>query len=255
MYHLLSLLTRPTTLLFLVLAAAIAVLWWKRLESPRRLRWVTIPFVLLALLSTPAAGFLALGTLEWSYPPHEDIPAETQALVVLAGYVRPQDAVRLRAELGSDTLYRCLHAAALHRRANDLPILVSGGLPDGVPPGPPFAEAMRTFLVELGVPTERIWVEDRSRTTHENAEESARLLRERGIERIVLVTDAEHMRRSAGCFRKQGLDVTPSPCNHAATQFHGQLRDFLPGADGAGRVERAAHEWLGTLYYWLRGRL
>ena len=255
MYHLLTLLARPGSLLFLVVALALANLWRKRQESRRRLAWVTVPFVLLAVLSTPAVGFLALGTLEWAYPPHEEVPEDAQAIVVLAGYVRPQDAVRPRAELGADTLYRCLHAVALHRRAKELPILVSGGLPDGVPPGPAFAEAMRDFLVEMGVPASQVWVEDRSRTTAENAEESARLLRDRGVERVVLVTDAEHMRRSAGCFRKQGLDVTPSPCNHAATEFHWQLRDVVPGADGAARTERAAHEWVGIVYYWLRGRL
>ena len=30
-------------------------------------------------------------------------------------------------ELGTDTLYRCLHAAKLHQKAKSLPVLVSGG--------------------------------------------------------------------------------------------------------------------------------
>ncbi len=114
---------------------------------------------------------------------------------------------------------------------------------------------MRDFLVELGVPPSHIWMEGRARTTHENAVESAQMLAARDVQRIVLVTDAEHMLRSVGCFRKQGLEVVPRACNHGATEFHWQVRDFLPSAEGLARVESVAHEWVGTLYYWLRGRL
>lgn len=255
MYHILMLITRPSTLLFLVLGVAIFQLWRRRYEFPFRVYWIVVPFVVLVIVSMPAFGHLLLGTLEWPYPPSFAVPDDAQAIVVLSGYVRPQDATRLRAELGADTLYRCLHAVQLHRRARHLPILVSGGVPDGVPSGPPFAEAMRDFLVELGVPPSRIRMEDRARTTHENAVESARLLAEGDVKRIVLVTDAEHMFRSVGCFRKQGLEVVPRACNHGATEFHWQVRDFLPSADGLARVESVGHEWIGTLYYWLRGRL
>jgi uncharacterized SAM-binding protein YcdF (DUF218 family) len=255
MYHFLSLVTQPFFILFLLLGLVIARFWWKRELTRGRLVWLTVLFLLLLALSTPAAGFLALGTLEWPYPPRAEIPDDVQAIVVLAGYVRPKDDVRPQPELASDTLYRCLHALTLRRRLPELPILVSGGLPESVPKGPPYAETMRDFLVEWGVPSSKVWLEDESRTTYENAIESCRILRERGIERIVLVTDAEHMLRAERCFHKQGIDVAPSACNHTATQFHGQLRDFLPSGDGAFRVERAAHEWLGTFYYWLRGRL
>src|SRR5262249_4883172 len=154
----------------------------------------------------------ALGSLEWPYPPSSEIPDEAEAIVVLSGYVRPPDATRTRAELGADTLYRCLHAVTLHHKRRDCPIVVCGGNPDGTSPGPPYAHAMRDFLRDQGVAELQILVEDHSRTTYENAVKAAELLRERGLRHIVLVTDAEHMFRSAGCFRKQGLEVTPAPC-------------------------------------------
>lgn len=255
MYQFFSLLTRPSCFLFLLLGAALAALWWRRQEKRRRLVWATAFYVLLAVLATPAAGHLALGTLEWSYPAGGELPADAEAIVVLSGYVRPQDGVRPRPELGTDTLYRCLHGLTLSRSNRHLPIVVSGGIPPGVPTQVPFADTMRAFFVEMGVPPEQVWPEARSTTTHENAVETAELLHTRGIRRIVLVTDAEHMRRAAGCFRKQGLEVTPSACNHVATQFHWQLRDFLPCSEGLAMAERTTHEWLGLGYYWLRGRL
>src|SRR5262249_37927778 len=55
-----------------------------------------------------------------------------------------------------------------------------------------------------------------SRTTYENAVESARLLNDRDMPRVVLVTDAAHLRRAVACFRKQGLDVIPCGSHYRA---------------------------------------
>jgi uncharacterized SAM-binding protein YcdF (DUF218 family) len=63
------------------------------------------------------------------------------------------------------------------------------------------------------------------------------------------------MYRAARTFRKQGFAVVPAPCHHRATQFDARLIDFLPSAGAARNCEAALYEWLGTAWYWLRGRL
>ncbi len=252
MYRLLLHVLQPAFLLFLILAIAIALLWRKRRETRGRLLWVTVPFVLLAILSTHAIGHLALGTLEWRYPPSAEIPEDTEAIVVLAGHVRAPDATRPKAELGAETMYRCLQAARLYHKTKGIPVVVSGGRPEGVRPGPPYAEVMREFLIEQGVKDAHLIVEKDSKNTYENAVQCCKLLEHRGLRRIVLVTDALHMYRSVLCFRKQGIDPIPSACNHMATEFEARPEDFLPS--GSAGVEKAVHEWLGTAYYWARGR-
>jgi uncharacterized SAM-binding protein YcdF (DUF218 family) len=49
---------------------------------------------------------------------------------------------------------------------------------------------MRQFMLDLGVPAAALLTEERSRNTRENAEMSAKLLRERGIQKVLLVTSA-----------------------------------------------------------------
>lgn len=114
---------------------------------------------------------------------------------------------------------------------------------------------MRDFLGDRGIDEADLIVEDRSRTTHENAVECRRILESRRIRKVVLVTDATHMLRALGCFRKQGIEAVPSACAHRATQFPWGLSDFLPSVNAVPNHELVLHEWLGLAWYWLRGYL
>ena len=96
---------------------------------------------------------------------------------------------------------------------------------------------MRDFLRDQGLSDADLIVEDRSRTTHENAVECRKLLEERRITKVILVTDAVHMFRALRSFRKQGIQAVPSACHHRATQFEWTLWDFPDrhGIWGSGR--------------------
>ncbi|PWG74936.1 hypothetical protein DF186_15320, partial [Enterococcus hirae] len=78
--------------------------------------------------------------------------------------------------------------------------------------GQPPSEAMLGAEVlqrDFGVATR--WLEERSRTTWENALFSAEMLRAAGVERVVLVTSAAHMPRSRWCFEQNGIEVIAAP--------------------------------------------
>jgi uncharacterized SAM-binding protein YcdF (DUF218 family) len=255
MYRSFIALLQPYTLIYLLMALAIANLWRKRRETRRRLLVLTLLFVALTLLSTPAVGHLALRTLEDQFPPLKERPADAQAIVVLAGEVSLPDEEGGVAELESGTLHRCRHAAELYKRGAACPVLVSGGKVDPDVPGPAFAEVMRAFLLQLNVPAADVIVESTSRNTYENAVESSRLLEKQKIRKIVLVTDAVHMNRALACFRKQGLEVVPAPCHFQAGSLEGSLREYLPNPTAADACRDAAHEWLGTFWYWVKGRI
>jgi uncharacterized SAM-binding protein YcdF (DUF218 family) len=255
MYRSIVSLLQPYTLVHLLLALAIANLWRKRRETRRRLLLLTGLFVAFTALSIPAIGYLALRTLEGQYPPLERKPADAEAIVVLAGGVSLPDETGGPAEMGADTLQRCLHAAELYRQGTNCPVLVSGGKVDPESPGPAFAQVMRDFLLRLNVRDSDVIVEDTSRNTYENAIESCNILDKHNIRKIVLVTDAVHMNRAVHCFRKQGLEVVPAPCYFRAGCLDGSLRDLLPNPNAVEACGLAGYEWLGTVWYRLRGRL
>src|SRR5262249_58289118 len=102
---------------------------------------------------------------------------------------------------------------------------------------------------------EDVTTEEASRTTYENAVECSKLLGQRGVHKVVLVTEAVHMFRAERCFRKQGVEAVPSACNHRATELPGALLDFVPTANALEDCQDAVHEWLGTAWYALCGRI
>jgi uncharacterized SAM-binding protein YcdF (DUF218 family) len=250
-YAFVSYLLRPYTLILILMGLALFIHWRRQREQRRRLLWLALPFLALVVLSMPAVGHLVVGSLEWRHPPLNERPEGATAIVVLGGGVL---APELGGELDSTSLYRCLHAASLYRQGKPCLVVVSGGKPDPTVPGPACADLMAAFLIQLGARAEDVIVENRSRTTYENAVESRKLLEERQVRQIVLVTEAVHLHRALLCFRKEGLEVMPSGCHYQKTEFKPSLYDFLPALSGLSDCETAAHEWLGLAWYGLRGR-
>jgi uncharacterized SAM-binding protein YcdF (DUF218 family) len=255
LYLFVSYLLEPYTLLVVLLGVALGYLWCRCRNRRRAVGLAIVPWVALTVISLPATGYLALGTLEWRYRPLRSRPAPAEAIVVLSAGALRADAVRLRDELSGNSLVRCVHAAFVYHQGPPLPVVVTGGKADPGTFGRPDGELMGDFLVEHGVKRADVIVENGARSTYENALESRKLLDQRGIREVILVTEATHMLRAVCCFRKQGIHVVPSPCHQRATQFPWSFAALLPDCGSACDCVSAAHEWLGLAWYWLKGRI
>jgi uncharacterized SAM-binding protein YcdF (DUF218 family) len=255
MYSFLLYLFQPYTLAMLLLSLAVLNLWRKRRETRGRLLLLTVPWAALVLLSTPAAGYLAVGSLEWQHPPLAERPADADVIIVLGGGVLVSDEDGERAELDATSVFRCLRAAELYRQGPPCRVLVSGGKPFPDAPGPACADLMAAFLRRQGVRAGDLIVENASRDTAANAAESAQLLARHHLRKPVLVTEAVHLFRAVRCFQKQGVDVVPAGCRYRKGTFRLDLYTFLPSLNGLNDCQEAAHEWLGLAWYWLHGRL
>jgi uncharacterized SAM-binding protein YcdF (DUF218 family) len=254
-YSLFSALLQPSVLLLLLLGIALVRLWRHHRELRGRLVWLVGPYIVFVALCLPPVGYVALGSLEWGYPPCTQRPLDAQAIVVLGGGVVVTDAAREEVQLDQASLYRCLQTAKLYHQGSPCLVLVTGGKPDPEAPGPPCADLMHEFLLQLGVPAADTIVENQSRTTFENAAACRTLLEPRGIRHVVLVTDATHLHRACGCFAKQGIEATPSGCTYRATRLTLSVLNFLPTLGAAQDCQRVFHEWLGIAWYWFRGRI
>jgi uncharacterized SAM-binding protein YcdF (DUF218 family) len=223
---------------------AVAGLWWTR-RRPRTGRAVAAAaLTALVLLSVPVVASRLASMVE-AYPVlPPGAPLQADAIVVLGGGVRrAQDPSA--STPGPASLERLAAAAALARRTG-LPLLLSGG---SLESGPSEADVMQaTLRASFGL--EARFVEPRSRDTHENALESARILLPLGLRHVVLVTSAVHMRRAVGEFVAAGLDVIPAPVA-AAGEGGRDLSDWLPRAAALETSYGALYECGGRLVAWL----
>ena len=85
--------------------------------------------------------------------------------------------------------------------------------------------------------------------------QSAAILRERGIGKAIVVTDASHMWRASACFQKQGIEVVHGPCERITKERSHGPDYYLPSAGAAKETDVALREWIGIGWYWLRGRI
>lgn len=95
-------------------------------------------------------------------------------------------------------------------------------------------------------------LEDKSRTTSENALFSKRFLAKKQIDTILLVTQAWHMTRSVAVFEKVGLNVIPAPTAFEGGKPSFKLLDVLPSARALNMNRYALHEIVGAFWYMVR---
>ncbi|MBY6203953.1 YdcF family protein [Halomonas denitrificans] len=211
----------------------------------------TLVFVALAALwlsATPAVSDLLRGRLESMYPPKPigEVPA-ADAIVVLGGGIDPPTSRSPDPNLGA-AADRYWHAYRLWRAGKAPEILISGGALPWRDAGGSEAEAAVAFLVDLGVPADRILLEPASLDTRQNAQLSADLLRARGADRMLLVTSALHMRRALKHFDAVGVEVFTAPTDHEVRDDPPGLLRWLPDSSALDGSRRALKEMLG---YWL----
>ncbi|MCC7264882.1 MAG: YdcF family protein, partial [Candidatus Latescibacteria bacterium] len=142
-------------------------------------------------------------------------------------------------------------------RAGKAPLLVLSGGNIPYLSGSAMTEAasLCSLAVEYGVPREVILPEGESRNTYENAVFTARLLRERGLSRILLENSASHMPRSVAGFRKQGIEVYPAPADVQVVPRPLTLIQLLPAMESLAYSTTAIKEQVGIWIYWVRGWL
>jgi len=202
------------------------------------------------LLSTPLVSDLMQQQLQ-SYPAlaeAEISQSAAQAIVVLSA-----GRYRNAPEYGGDTvgntsLARVRYGAYL-QRLTGLPMVVSGGKVFD-PEGKSLAQVMAESL-QQDFHIDNVWLEDQSRNTAENARLSKQLLQQKGIDTVLLVTDALHMPRSVAVFEQVGLRVIPAPTRFTMLDDDWLLL-LLPNASAIGGSYYALHELVGRAWYAIR---
>lgn len=199
--------------------------------------------VTLLLLSIPVVSALLTHALDRAPPFDPAHPGNAQAIVILGGGTRDHAPEFGGATLSTLTLERIRYGARV-ARATGLPVLVSGG---SIAQRPAEALLMRRALdEEYGVAVR--WVETRSRNTHENAVESARILKANGIDRVILIVHSFDVARVTAEFAAAGIAGIAAP-TYVPSPRPTRFADFLPTAAGLQQSYYAIYEMLALALF------
>ena len=204
----------------------------KFLRCCRILGALCLGFVLL-LAYSPLPNLL----YGWLAVPSRLEPA--QVVVVLGSNVN-RDGV-----LDDPSLRRALRGIQLHRKGL-APVILFFGYTR--PDGRKEAEVRTALAREVGVEAEAILMETGARTTREEATLAWTRLQPKGLRRILLVTDPQHLIRATRLFAGVGFEVLPA----AADEY---LRTAESPEERMKLSRQLLQEFLALAYYRAAGYL
>jgi uncharacterized SAM-binding protein YcdF (DUF218 family) len=260
----------PPLIYPLGLSCGLIVLGLLLARRPKFQRWAL--FFAVGILWIGGNRWVSYGltrSLEWQYLPPETITSQSaepiaEMIVLLAGGTHSAQYPRPLVEVNGAG-DRVIYAAYLYHQQKAPYILLSGGRIDWMESGDSPAQDMAVLLNMLGVPRQALLFEDQSRNTAESAIAVRDILSEKNIQRIILVTSAQHMPRSVALFEAQGFEIIPAPTDFTTTQdewerlTHPDLATFavnlIPEAGNLSVTTTCLKEYLGIFVYWLRGQV
>jgi uncharacterized SAM-binding protein YcdF (DUF218 family) len=237
-----SALTPPTVFIVSCLIAALMALRFRRSGTIAMI--FSAGLLYLSALPVVARGFSQY--LALPLPNCSDL-RKAQAIVVLGAGMHVGDGGRYPDQLDALSLERLARAADLYQKL-DIPIAVTGGR---LSKSTSSLGALMKRQLEQGSGIPVTWSEEASRNTFENAELTARELRQSSVDRVILVTNPWHLARAVWSFERAGLRALPYPTSPPVPRPL-EWTDFLPNLGALRETSYALHEILGLAYYRLR---
>jgi uncharacterized SAM-binding protein YcdF (DUF218 family) len=239
-------LVMPTGILWAGMLAA-ALFAWHRRRLGQALAWLGF-WLAFTVAGNEVVGGAMLEALEREYtstrPRAETAPvAPYDAVLVLGGGTRRLRSEEVTLSAKGD---RVVLAARLHHRGL-APILVASGssIPGALYPRDLAAETLAIWT-ELGIDEGAVVTVPGPTNTREELEAYAALVRERGWERVGLITSAWHLRRAMRQAEAHDLHVVPIAADIRGGPRSTGLYSLIPSGRGFKAVQLAAWERVGA---------
>ena len=230
-----------------IILLAIGLLFWLIRLRKTAVFCILLASVLLYFASTPFMARKLLDPLQYQYGVLKEVPEDTQAIVILTG-----GRISIAREytnldtVNATTLERLRYASRLSK-VHQLPIMVAGG---SVNDERQSEASLMKKVLETDFGVQATWIEEKSKTTFENAMFTKKILKESSVSKVLLVTHAYHMSRAMWCFEDVGLTPIPAPTIfYKRNTSVSELYEYIPNAGALKQTRNAIHEYLGKFWY------
>ncbi|MEI7900044.1 MAG: ElyC/SanA/YdcF family protein [bacterium] len=196
-------------------------------------------------------GGAFLYRIERLYPPFDPTPEQCENLrgcdvVVLGQGMATESDLPVRCRNNATFLQRLLEGVRVSRLIPESRILVSMA---GEAPLSDKTQFLNEYADVVGVPRERFIILNGARDTTEEARFAVAASR---TNTLIIATSATHIPRAVKIFKKACARPIPASCDYARVaprKWEFTLSALpLPSGHGFEDSQRAAHEWLGSVY-------
>ena len=151
---------------------------------------------------------------------------------------------------------RLIQAVTLYKTGKVKKLLISGDSGYITDRGLHEAKQVKELLIAWGIPAEDILTEEKSINTHENAVQTAKVLKKHSdLKSYLLITSGIHMRRALACFERAGLKCDSFSTDLYTNQTGGYHWDqyIIPNVDNFITWNKLFKEIIGYIVYDMRG--
>ena len=252
----------PLNLVLFWVVLALLFLLLRKIHLAKRFLWISL-FNLALVGYLPTSEFL-LRAFE-NAAPRTNLSqvgnSDLGGIIILGGAI---EGGAIASDRGEVSIYssaeRVTKAFELIRKYPELPLIFSGYSGRINPKGVSEADAFKQLIQEQGLDGAQVHYENQSRNTYENVLYLKPMMQELGgktdaglLKPWLVITSASHMYRSLQIFQKQGIDVLALPVDYqTANRLQWTSFDLVEGAQN---WNKALHELIGLLAYWITGKL
>jgi uncharacterized SAM-binding protein YcdF (DUF218 family) len=234
----------PVFIVFVLLLAAFFMCWRASKKKTGILILLLTIILFYGASIFPAANFLCY-YLEKDYINNPAAPNENIDVIAVLGHV-VKDINALNNTFPTErTSARILHAVAVYNKVGPKYLVCSGKGTGKITE----AAVMARLAQNLGVPKEKIKIEDKSANTWQNAAEFNKMFINKNIS-VGIVTSAYHMKRSEREFKKYFNNAVPLPAGYlySSTGVNSVLK-YIPQSEELYKTSLALKEIVGQLWY------
>ncbi len=207
-------------------------------------------FIIFAIF--PFGNYLIF-KLEKNYHSQFDFPNKIDGILILGGATNPYLSKEYNQINLNGSAERLVESVKLIKKYKNAKIIFSGGSGSINEPQLDHAKVAKKFFSQMGIDSNLIIFENKSRNTYENILFSKKIVAPKKNEKWIVVTSAFHMNRAIFIAEKYNWELTPY-----AVDFTQSKKLFLrPNLNLLGNIntlQHGSHEWIGLIAYYLMGR-
>ena len=180
---------QPSCLLILALGLGVILLWTRWRKIGRSVS--TLAALILAIFAFSPLGNVLIHPLENQFARPSEVQLEAvRGIIVLGGSFDTAVSMARKTMALNESAERIVETLALARRLPSVPIIFTGGVGALFLAQEDEASAVRRIFSRVGLSSSRMFLEDQSRNTHENAVFVKRIVQPFGQGQWLLITSA-----------------------------------------------------------------